>query len=262
MIKLVDPNDSRAVRNIDNVLALYDLMINQKKSEEGTAKFVSPAYIQHDCRWLGRAGKILRSGYARTRQSPRCRPPHHRRRRLCLGAREFSESVQRRSGGYWGRRSRHLQVGRRRKSDRALGHAAVGRRSAKLGPVGRAECTPRPFKRDVLNRCANDEQSHRGHADWKRSALMERVFMRVGLLPCSSPVLAHNADSHDAPKLTRSVVERTWSLRTDPALIAPSLPFHSKRTSTCNPRSGHPLRSAYMRSVIAVHAPNAEHNNA
>ena len=33
MIKLVDPNDSRAVRNKDNVLALYDLMINQKKSK-------------------------------------------------------------------------------------------------------------------------------------------------------------------------------------------------------------------------------------
>jgi len=48
MIVLVDPNDSRAVRNKDNVLALYDLMINQKKSEEATAKFVSPAYIQHN----------------------------------------------------------------------------------------------------------------------------------------------------------------------------------------------------------------------
>ena len=32
----------------NNVLALYDLMINTKKSEEGTAKFVSPAYIQHN----------------------------------------------------------------------------------------------------------------------------------------------------------------------------------------------------------------------
>jgi predicted SnoaL-like aldol condensation-catalyzing enzyme len=48
MIVLVDPNDSRAIRNIDYVLALYDLMINQKKSEEGTAKFVSPTYIQHN----------------------------------------------------------------------------------------------------------------------------------------------------------------------------------------------------------------------
>jgi predicted SnoaL-like aldol condensation-catalyzing enzyme len=48
MIVLVDQNDSRAVRNIDNVLALYELMINQKKSEEGTARLVSPAYVQHN----------------------------------------------------------------------------------------------------------------------------------------------------------------------------------------------------------------------
>lgn len=48
MIVLVDPKDSRAVRNKDNVLALYEMMINQKKSEEATAKFVSPAYVQHN----------------------------------------------------------------------------------------------------------------------------------------------------------------------------------------------------------------------
>jgi len=48
MIVLVDPNDAGAVRNKDNVLALYDLMINQKKSEEATAKFVHPDYIQHN----------------------------------------------------------------------------------------------------------------------------------------------------------------------------------------------------------------------
>jgi predicted SnoaL-like aldol condensation-catalyzing enzyme len=48
MIEIVDVNDSRAVRNKDSVLALYDLMINKKKSEEATAKFVSSAYIQHN----------------------------------------------------------------------------------------------------------------------------------------------------------------------------------------------------------------------
>src|SRR6202051_2176169 len=48
MIEIIDANDSRAVRNKNNVLALYDLMINTKKSEEGTAKFVSPVYIQHN----------------------------------------------------------------------------------------------------------------------------------------------------------------------------------------------------------------------
>jgi hypothetical protein len=48
MIEIIDRNDSRAVRNKNNVLALYDLMINKKQSEEATAKFVSPAYIQHN----------------------------------------------------------------------------------------------------------------------------------------------------------------------------------------------------------------------
>src|SRR5262249_15212140 len=48
MIVLVDPSDSRAVRNKDLVLALYELMVNQKKSEEAAGRFVSPAYIQHN----------------------------------------------------------------------------------------------------------------------------------------------------------------------------------------------------------------------
>ena len=48
MIELVNPNDARAVRNKDNVLRLYELMINQKKSEEATANFVSAAYVQHN----------------------------------------------------------------------------------------------------------------------------------------------------------------------------------------------------------------------
>jgi predicted SnoaL-like aldol condensation-catalyzing enzyme len=48
MIEILDINDNRAVRNKNNVLALYDLMINEKKSEEATAKYVSPAYVQHN----------------------------------------------------------------------------------------------------------------------------------------------------------------------------------------------------------------------
>src|SRR5262249_11006285 len=47
MIVLLDLNDKRAVRNKDNVLALYDLMINQNTSEEAGAKFVRPGYVQH-----------------------------------------------------------------------------------------------------------------------------------------------------------------------------------------------------------------------
>src|SRR5882762_4097833 len=48
MIEVVDVNDSGVVRNKSNVLVLYDLMINKKKSEEATARFVSSAYIQHN----------------------------------------------------------------------------------------------------------------------------------------------------------------------------------------------------------------------
>ena len=48
MIELIAINDSRAMRNKTNVLDLYDLMINRKRSEEATAKFLSPSYIQHN----------------------------------------------------------------------------------------------------------------------------------------------------------------------------------------------------------------------
>src|ERR1700749_4188758 len=48
MIEIIDTSDSRAVRNKNSVLALYELMINTKKSEGGTAKYVSPDYIQHN----------------------------------------------------------------------------------------------------------------------------------------------------------------------------------------------------------------------
>ena len=48
MIELLDTNDVRAVRNKNNVLELYELMINTKRSEEGTAKHVRRGYIQHN----------------------------------------------------------------------------------------------------------------------------------------------------------------------------------------------------------------------
>lgn len=48
MIELVDPNDSCAVRNKNNVLRFYELVINQKKSEESIAAFMTPDYIQHN----------------------------------------------------------------------------------------------------------------------------------------------------------------------------------------------------------------------
>ena len=48
MIELVDPTDARAVRNRDNILALYDLMINEKEVEQAVVKFFAPEYIQRN----------------------------------------------------------------------------------------------------------------------------------------------------------------------------------------------------------------------
>lgn len=48
MIEILDINDKKAVRNKDNILGLYDLMINQKKPVEAAAKYAVPGYIQHN----------------------------------------------------------------------------------------------------------------------------------------------------------------------------------------------------------------------
>ena len=99
MIELVNSNDSRAVRNKDIVLRLYELMINQKKSEEATAKYLSPAYIQHNP-LIGDGPAALGKFFGKvTKERARAcrRSQDHRRRRLRVCSREFSESVQRRS---------------------------------------------------------------------------------------------------------------------------------------------------------------------
>jgi len=48
MIELVDAKDRRAVRNKNNVLGFYDLVINAKRSEESVGQFMAPSYIQHN----------------------------------------------------------------------------------------------------------------------------------------------------------------------------------------------------------------------
>lgn len=48
VIELVDTRDGRAVRNKNSVLGFYDLVINQKRSEEAVGQFVTPSYIQHN----------------------------------------------------------------------------------------------------------------------------------------------------------------------------------------------------------------------
>jgi predicted SnoaL-like aldol condensation-catalyzing enzyme len=48
MIKSVDPHDSRAVRNLENVIAWNEMMINQKRPKEAIEKYARPDYIQHN----------------------------------------------------------------------------------------------------------------------------------------------------------------------------------------------------------------------
>jgi predicted SnoaL-like aldol condensation-catalyzing enzyme len=45
---LVDSRDQHAVRNVNNVLILYQMMINENKAEEGTTRFLVPGYVQHN----------------------------------------------------------------------------------------------------------------------------------------------------------------------------------------------------------------------
>jgi predicted SnoaL-like aldol condensation-catalyzing enzyme len=47
-IVLVDPHDQHAIRNVKNVLALYQMMINENKAEEGTARYLVSRYVQHN----------------------------------------------------------------------------------------------------------------------------------------------------------------------------------------------------------------------
>ncbi len=78
MIVLVDPNDRRAVRNKDNILAMYDLLFNKKKPEEAAAKFVGTVYIQHNP-LIADGGDALAKFFGQiTRERARARVVVHR----------------------------------------------------------------------------------------------------------------------------------------------------------------------------------------
>ena len=78
MIEIVDENDRRAVRNKDNVLAMYDLLINQKRSEEAAAKFVAPDYIQHNPLIADGSAALAESFKRYTREHAQARVVVHR----------------------------------------------------------------------------------------------------------------------------------------------------------------------------------------
>jgi predicted SnoaL-like aldol condensation-catalyzing enzyme len=47
-LTIVNTADSRSVRNKDNILAFYELLINQQKPAEAAAKYLVPHYIEHN----------------------------------------------------------------------------------------------------------------------------------------------------------------------------------------------------------------------
>ena len=48
MLSVTETNDSRSNRNKENILAFYDLMLNQQKPAEAVAKYLVSDYLQHN----------------------------------------------------------------------------------------------------------------------------------------------------------------------------------------------------------------------
>lgn len=48
MERIVNLSDAKAVRNMENIINLHEIMINQRQPEEAVLKFLDPEYIQHD----------------------------------------------------------------------------------------------------------------------------------------------------------------------------------------------------------------------
>jgi predicted SnoaL-like aldol condensation-catalyzing enzyme len=143
MLELVDPNDSRAVRNKDTVLGFYDLVINKKQSEESVAKFISPGYIQHNP-LIPDGPEALGKFFSQiTKERANARVVVHRI--IAVGDYVFAHV------NFLNLFNDDPADGRRRKGGRALGHAAASRRPAELGPVARPEYPALQFQWDVLS---------------------------------------------------------------------------------------------------------------
>src|SRR6201997_3930390 len=151
MIEIIDHNDSRAVRNKNNVLALYDLMINTKKSEEGTAKYVSPAYIQHNP-LIADGSVALGKFFAQvTRERARARVVVHRI--IAVGdyvwahvnfLNLFNDDPE--DTGIAG-----VDIYRMDIDGKGIEHWDTLQPTQKFRPLARAECSPRQSTRNVLS---------------------------------------------------------------------------------------------------------------
>ena len=132
-----------------------------KKSEEATAKFVSPAYVQHNPLIADGSDALGKYFGQITRERASARVVVHRI--IAVGdyvwahvnfLNLFNDDPE--DTGVAG--VDICKNGCRRQGDRALGRAAIRRRSKKLCPVGRAEYPPRQSKRNVLSGRICDER--------------------------------------------------------------------------------------------------------
>ena len=48
MKPLIIAHDTQSKRNVENILALYDEMINKKRAVQAVEKYLVPDYIQHN----------------------------------------------------------------------------------------------------------------------------------------------------------------------------------------------------------------------
>src|SRR6201989_2284574 len=78
VIELVDANDSRAVRNKNNVLGFYDLVINKKRAEESVSQFIDDSYVQHNPLIADGATALGQFFGKVTKERPRARVEVHR----------------------------------------------------------------------------------------------------------------------------------------------------------------------------------------
>lgn len=138
MLKLVDSNDHRAVRNLNNIVDLHEVMINQRRPAEAVAQFLDPGYIQHDP-LLTTGAEGLSSFFDNVlKDRPHARWVGHRviavddyvwihSNFLNLFNDDPDDTGIMRRG--------HFQDERRRQGDRALGGPADRRHSGKLGAL-------------------------------------------------------------------------------------------------------------------------------
>jgi predicted SnoaL-like aldol condensation-catalyzing enzyme len=133
-------------------------------AEEATAKFVSSAYVQHNPRIADGSVALGKYFGQLTRERAKARVVVHRI--IAVGDYVWAHvnflNLFNDDPDDTGIAAVDIyKMDAERKSDRALGHTAAGRRPQKLGPLGRAQCAPRQSKRNVLKRKAGHEQHTR-----------------------------------------------------------------------------------------------------